>query len=82
MVVVKELHPNETLSRERARKAKEFLIANGMTPDRVEIVGMADKAPVREEKTEEDKAMNRSVTFRFIRETPPPPEAEEALAWP
>jgi len=73
---------NETLSRERARKAKEFLIANGMAPDRIKIVGVADKAPIREEITEEDKAMNRSVTFRFIDATPPPPEKEEVIAWP
>ncbi len=72
---------NETLSRERAAKARAFLISNGMDPDRLRIIGVADKAPVREEKTEADKAMNRSVTFRFIEDEPTPPE-EDILVWP
>ncbi len=72
---------NKTLSRERARTARDFLIQNGMDPSRIRIVGVADNAPVREEKTEEDKAMNRSVTFRIIPATPPP-EKEETPVWP
>jgi len=72
---------NATLSRERAQRAREFLIENGLSPDRIQIIGVADKFPVREEKTEADKAMNRSVTFRFIHDAPPAQE-QEAPVWP
>ena len=51
-------------------------------PDlRKKVIGVADKSPVREEKTEADKAMNRSVTFRFIHETTPAQE-QEVPGWP
>lgn len=73
---------NAALSRARAREAKALLVANGMNPDRIKIIGVADKAPVREEITEEDKAMNRSATFRLILETPPPSAEKETPAWP
>ncbi len=58
---------NEALSRERAARARQLLIQSGMDPDRIRTVGVADKEPVRPENSEADKAMNRSVTFRFIR---------------
>lgn len=72
---------NKTLSWERAQKAKSFLVENSMDLDRIQVEGVADSMPVREEKTEEDKAMNRSVTFQFIQKTPPLRE-KAVPAWP
>ncbi len=69
---------NYALSRMRAEWARQLLLENGIDPAQVTVVGVADTQPVRPERTETDRAMNRSVTFQFI----PPDPISESLRWP
>jgi len=55
---------NLALSRMRAEHIRGSLVANGVSPSLVTAVGVGASEPVREETTEQDRAMNRSVTFK------------------
>jgi len=60
---------NMELSQKRAEAIKEYIILYGtIDPSRVEAVGYGDTRPIVEEKTEEDKKLNRRVEFEIYRE--------------
>ncbi len=69
---------NFALSRMRADWARRLILENGIDPAQLTVVGVADTKPVRPERTETDRAMNRSVTFQFI----PPDPISESMRWP
>ncbi|HEX8922601.1 MAG TPA: OmpA family protein, partial [Pyrinomonadaceae bacterium] len=60
---------NLQLSRERAEQVRAALLAKlgdaaGQIAGQINAKGVADREPLREEQTEEDKRLNRSVTVR------------------
>lgn len=59
---------NIMLSRQRAETVKQYFIANGISADRIIVVGNGSSNPIVENDTEEHRAMNRrtDVSFKFI----------------
>lgn len=57
---------NLRLSEDRARGVREDLVARGIPFDRLVVVGKGATDPLREELTEEDRAVNRRVGFRAL----------------
>lgn len=59
---------NKMLSKQRAETVKQYFIANGISADRIIVVGNGSSNPIVENDTEEHKAMNRrtDVYFKII----------------
>ena len=59
---------NIMLSRQRAETVKQYFIANGISADRIIVVGNGSSKPIVENDTEEHRAMNRrtDVSFKCI----------------
>ena len=53
----------QKLSKERAQHVVDTLVAAGVDPDQLVVVGKADKEPVASNDTREGQAANRCVTF-------------------
>lgn len=58
---------NKVLSENRARSVRAFLLANGVSPERITYVGYGDTRPVDTNETEEGRANNRRTEFKIIR---------------
>ncbi len=56
---------NNQLSINRANSAKEFMLINGVEPDRIIVVGHGESNPYATNYTEEGRAMNRRVELFF-----------------
>lgn len=56
---------NQILSENRATSAKEFLVINGVIPDRIKAIGIGEKVPYASNLTEEGRALNRRVEMFF-----------------
>lgn len=52
---------NQTLSEQRARAVRDYLIAQGIDGGRIEAVGFGDQQPVASNDTEEGRARNRRI---------------------
>lgn len=52
---------NLELSRERARQARRYLVAQGVEKERVKVKGFGEKRPAAEGKSEEARSQNRRV---------------------
>src|SRR5690554_6721883 len=52
---------NDSLSLKRAKSVQDYLITNGIAPDRLKIEGVGDKQPLRSNDTEENRAFNRRI---------------------
>ena len=65
---------NSKLSQSRADAIKEYLINNGgIEPNRIEAIGYGSSNPIiKEEKTEEDRKLNRRVEFEITRKESAP----------
>jgi outer membrane protein OmpA-like peptidoglycan-associated protein len=61
---------NRPLSRQRAERVLAALRAQGIGSANIATVGVGSEKPLREERTEEDKQYNRSVSFRVVLEGP------------
>jgi len=61
---------NRPLSRQRAERVLAALRAQGIGSANIATVGVGSEKPLREEKTEEDKQYNRSVSFRVVPDGP------------
>ena len=61
---------NRPLSRQRAERVLAALRAQGIGSANIATVGVGSEKPLREEKTEEDKQYNRSVSFRVVSDGP------------
>lgn len=61
-------NPNEnlTLSKSRAQAIADFLIANGIKAERMEVVGYGQSRPIGFNQEAEGREMNRRIEFRII----------------
>ncbi|HEK85870.1 MAG TPA: hypothetical protein ENO29_05910 [Candidatus Aminicenantes bacterium] len=60
---------NLKLSNERARAVFEFLLSQGVAPERMKYQGFGSSRPVAPNDTEENRAKNRRVEVVFLKET-------------
>ncbi len=58
----------QQLSEQRAIAIKQYLVDNGINPERIETVGLGDKYPLNDNLTESDRQRNRRVEIRVIAE--------------
>lgn len=56
---------NKVLSDNRAAAAKEFLVINGVIPDRISTEGIGEKQPYASNLTDEGRGLNRRVELFF-----------------
>lgn len=56
---------NIMLSKQRAETVKQYFIANGISADRIIVVGNGSSNPIVENDTEEHRAMNRRTDISF-----------------
>lgn len=56
---------NQTLSEARARSVVDYLVAIGITPDRLHALGRGDQDPIAPNTDPEGRALNRRVEFTF-----------------
>ena len=59
---------NQTLSENRAASTKEWLVINGVEPDRIKTAGFGKRQPYASNLTEEGRALNRRVEIFFERD--------------
>jgi outer membrane protein OmpA-like peptidoglycan-associated protein len=52
---------NEELSRRRAESVRDYLVTQGVEPDRIRAVGLGPSRPIADNKTPEGRANNRRV---------------------
>jgi outer membrane protein OmpA-like peptidoglycan-associated protein/Tol biopolymer transport system component len=57
---------NIVLSQNRAKAVMDFLIANGITKERLTAKGYGDAQPIAENTTEKGRAMNRRTEFKIL----------------
>jgi outer membrane protein OmpA-like peptidoglycan-associated protein len=57
---------NLKLSIERAHTIKEFLVDRGVNEERIEVSGKGLMEPLNENKTEEERALNRRVEMKIV----------------
>jgi outer membrane protein OmpA-like peptidoglycan-associated protein len=58
---------NRKLSDDRARAVKEYMIAQGVTPERIVSKGYGESRPVAANTTDEGRQLNRRVDFTIVR---------------
>ncbi|MDF2438883.1 MAG: hypothetical protein K0Q95_3259 [Bacteroidota bacterium] len=57
---------NKTLSNNRAKSVVDYLIAKGITADRLTAVGFGEEQPIGSNDTEEGRQMNRRTEFKIL----------------
>lgn len=57
---------NMELSKNRVQAVKDFLVANGVDPSRIELQWFGESKPISENNTEEGKARNRRVLMEYL----------------
>jgi outer membrane protein OmpA-like peptidoglycan-associated protein len=58
---------NLNLSQRRAEAVRDYLVAKGISPDRLQAVGYGLTKPIASNKTAKGKAQNRRTEFRIMR---------------
>ncbi len=58
---------NLKLSQERVQKVKEYLVAQGVAPERIEIIGYGGAFPIADNSKEETRKLNRRVEFEILK---------------
>ncbi|MCU0821833.1 MAG: PQQ-binding-like beta-propeller repeat protein [Spirochaetes bacterium] len=58
---------NQKLSERRADSVVEYMIKNGISPERLTSVGFGEIKPIASNETEEGRAKNRRTEFRIIK---------------
>ena len=58
---------NQKLSERRADSVIEYMIKNGISPERLNSVGFGEKKPVASNDTEEGMQLNRRVEFEILK---------------
>lgn len=59
---------NLLLSKNRVQSVKEFLISNGVDPNRIEINYYGESKPIADNSTKEGQARNRRVEMHYVRD--------------
>jgi outer membrane protein OmpA-like peptidoglycan-associated protein len=59
---------NLTLSQNRARAVYEYLVSQGISPERLSYMGMGESNPAASNDSEEGRAQNRRIEFTVIRQ--------------
>jgi outer membrane protein OmpA-like peptidoglycan-associated protein len=59
---------NQRLSERRAEAVKDYLIKKGIAADRLLTKGFGETQPISEEKTEENRRLNRRIEFEITNE--------------
>ena len=54
------------LSKNRVSAVKDFLLANGISADRIIIEALGEKVPIADNSSIEGRKLNRRVEVRFI----------------
>ena len=57
---------NLRLSQRRAEAVRDYLVAKGISPSRLEAVGFGPRKPIATNKTVRGKAQNRRTEFRIV----------------
>jgi outer membrane protein OmpA-like peptidoglycan-associated protein len=57
---------NKTLSMNRAKAVKDYLVSKGIDATRLTAVGYGDSAPVADNGTPEGRAQNRRTVFKVL----------------
>jgi outer membrane protein OmpA-like peptidoglycan-associated protein len=60
---------NMKLSQERAKDVMDFLVAQGVSPDRITSVGFGETRPIADNKTKAGRALNRRVDVVMVKAT-------------
>lgn len=60
---------NQALAERRAHAVKEYLVKQGVHPERLVVVGFGNRKPLASSATAEGRALNRRVTLRFLKPT-------------
>jgi outer membrane protein OmpA-like peptidoglycan-associated protein/mRNA-degrading endonuclease HigB of HigAB toxin-antitoxin module len=58
---------NNNLSLQRAKTVAEYLISQGISPERIRVKGYGEKYPVESNDTEEGRQKNRRVEFKILK---------------
>ena len=59
---------NQMLSEKRANSVREYLLGQGIEPERLESVGFGESRPIASNRTARGKETNRRVEFRIVGE--------------
>lgn len=59
---------NYELSTNRANSVSQYLITEGINPERINVVGYGKSKPIADNKTEEGRKLNRRVEFVILKE--------------
>jgi len=57
---------NEKLSRSRAKFIERYLVEKGVSPERIEIIGMGESEPLVPNDTQEGRAVNRRAEIELV----------------
>lgn len=57
---------NKTLSQNRAKAVKDYLVSKGIDATRLSAIGYGDSKPIADNKTEEGRAKNRRTVFKVL----------------
>jgi OOP family OmpA-OmpF porin len=58
---------NLELSKNRVQAVKDFLVANGVAADRIDIQYYGESKPIADNSTAEGRALNRRVEIHFVK---------------
>jgi OmpA-OmpF porin, OOP family len=57
---------NLRLSQARSESVRDYLVRNGIAPERVQAIGYGEERPVADNSTDEGRALNRRVEFNVL----------------
>lgn len=60
---------NDELSRSRAQNVADYLISVGVNPNRINILGMGELEPIKENNSDKNRATNRRVEIEFLHQS-------------
>ena len=58
---------NQILSERRSKVVKDYLVANGISAERLVVKGVGESEPIADNRTVEGKTLNRRIEFKVIK---------------